>query len=477
MRRIGSTQVGRAYRLVLASLVAMSMILVPQAPGHAVDGFELVGTINVSFSSDIVVSGNYAYVASSSNISVIDTATNSVVDTITTTGAQAPQGAAAIGNNVYFASATDNKLIILNTQTRVVSYLATTGCSSPSQLLVVSSTRLIANCHSSGNVQIYDVTTPAIAGTVTTGTQPRGMSTSGGLVFVPNSSANTMTVVDAAATPPTAVRTVNVGSQPEFTAFLNGKIYVANFAANNVSIVDASTGSVLATVAVGGNPQGIAPCADNIYTSDRWSGTTSVISPTSNTVINTLTLATVGAITHVMGVNGTYAYFLNFSRASVSVVNCSNQTVVTSVTISPNPMKMAFGSQNVYITGSNVISVVSIGSSSNVVTTSESNPVIEFTFGDSQGAVCSQGSSVEQGSWITLPDKATCAPPTNVPNAQLLGWATIPNFPTNVAWRQVNNNWGAYEILGEDDQAIAVYMRTGGGALISAPVNFYPVWG
>lgn len=468
----------RARRALLTCLATvLPLTLIPQVPGHAVDGFELVETINVTFSSEIVVSGNRAYVASSSNISVIDTVTNTVVDTIATSGAGAPQGAAAIGNNVYFASATDNKLIILNTQTRAVSYLATTGCSSPSQLLVVSATRLIANCHSSGNVQIYDVTSPAIAGTVSTGAGPRGMSTSGGLVFVPNSSANSVTVVDAAASPPTAVRTVSVGSQPEFTAYLNGKIYVANFATNNVSIIDSSSGIVLATVAVGNNPQGIAPCVDNIFSSNRWSGTTSVISPTSNTVVNTLTLATVGAITHVMGVNGNFAYFLNFDRSSVSIVDCSNQTVVTSVTISPNPMKMAFGSQNVYITGSNVISVVSIGSVSGDVNTSTSNPIFDFTFGDSQGAICSGASATTQGSWITLPDKATCAPPSNLPNAQLLGWATIPNFPTNVAWRQVNNNWGAYEIFGQGDQVIAVYMRAGGAALISAPVNFYPVWG
>lgn len=464
-------------RLLVICITIAVAVFWGASPTNATGQFEYVGSISVTFSSDIVVSGSYAYVASSTDISVIDTNSNTVIDTIATTGARAPQGAATIGNNVYFAAATDNKLIILDTQTRTVSYLATTGCSSPSQLLVVSNTRLIANCHGSGNVQIYDVNTPAIAGTVTTGAGPRGMSTSGGLVFVPNSSASSMTVVNAAASPPTAVRTVIVGSQPEFTAFLDGKIYVVNFAGNTASVVDASSGSVLATLAVGNNPQGVAPCADNIYTSNRWTGNTSVISPSSNTVINTLTLSTVGAITHVMGVNGTYAYFLNFDRSSVSVVDCSSQSVVTTVSIQPNPMKIAFSSESAYVTGSNVISVISLGASQSGSSTSSTEPIIEMTFGDGQGGVCHGSDSARLGSWANLPEGSACSPPVTIPNARLLGWATIPNFPVEVALRQVNNNWGAYEIFGEDGQVIAIYFREGGAVKVSAPVNFYPIWG
>ena len=121
----------RLARVSIAWLALCAIVFGLQSPSHASGQFELVGTINVNFSSDIVVSGDYAYVASSSDISIIDTTTNLVIDTVATTGARAPQGAAAMGDNVYFAAATDNKLIILNTLTRTVSYLATTGCSSP----------------------------------------------------------------------------------------------------------------------------------------------------------------------------------------------------------------------------------------------------------------------------------------------------------------------------------------------------------
>ena len=73
----------------------------------------------------------------------------------------------------------------------------------------MSSTRLVANCNGSGNLQVYDATVPAIAGTVTAGPDPRATSVNNGLVFVPKSlggtATNTMTVVAAAATPPAVV--------------------------------------------------------------------------------------------------------------------------------------------------------------------------------------------------------------------------------------------------------------------------------
>jgi len=467
----------RLARVTIAWLALCAMVFGLQSPSQATGQFELVGTINVSFSSGIVVSGDYAYVASSSDISIIDTTTNVVIDTVATTGARAPQGAAAMGDNVYFAAATDNKLIILNTLTRTVSYLATTGCSSPNQLVVVSSTRLIANCHGSGNVQIYDVTTPAIAGTVTTGGGPRGMSTSGGLVFVPNSNVDTMTIVDAAATPPVAVRTVNVGDQPEFTAYLDGKIYAANFAGNSVSIVDSSTGTIVATPAVGNNPQGIASCSGNVYTSNRWTGNTSVISPTTNTVINTLSLSTVGAITHVMGVNGNYAYFLNFDRSSVSVVDCADQITVTTVSIEPNPAKVAFSSRYAYITGTNVISVISIAASQAESSSPSSESIFELSLTPMDGTVCSKSSqSAVRGTWVTLPGAKNCNPPASKPDATLLGWSTTPDFPLDLAQRQVDNGWGTYEIFNDAGRITAVFIPAGQATFLSGTNTLYAIW-
>jgi YVTN family beta-propeller protein len=352
-----------------AGLVITAMSIAGLSPAQAEGVFERVATINVTFSSEIVVRGNRAYVASGAEISIIDTTTNTVISTVPLTGVSGLSGAATIGDKVYFAARTTGRLIILDTQTNTVTYLTTTGCTNPTQLLAFSATRLVANCHGTANVMVIDVAGPTIAGLVATGTQPRGMSANGDFVFVPNSGAvpGTVTVVNAAASPPTAVQTINVGNQPEYTAFLDGKIYAANFAANTVTIIDGSSYAVIATLSVGNNPQGIAPCGNNVYTSNRWTGNTSVISPTSNTVINTIPLSDVGAITHVMGVNGDYAYFMNFDRSSLSVVDCTTQTVAATVSIAPNPSWIAFSPDYAYVTGVNTISVVSIPRSGSAI--------------------------------------------------------------------------------------------------------------
>ena len=417
----------------VAVFVVLSALTVSgTSSASAQQPFEVVTTISVNYSSELVVSGDHAYVASGSAISVINTSTNTVVHTIGLSGTSSPDGAAAIGDKVYFADRSNNKIIILDTRTRTVSYLDTTGCTTPSQLRAINATRLIVNCQDSGNVQVYDVTVPTIAGTVTTGSQPRGMSVNAGLVFVPNSGSDTVTVVNAAATPPVALSTELVGDQPEFTAYLDGKIYSANYRDNTVSIIDGSTYSVLTTVPVGNNPQGIEPCVGNTYTANRWTGNTSVISPTTNTVINTIALAGTGAITHVMGVNGNYAYFLNHQFSSLNAVDCSTQTAQATVPLTHRPAKIAFSSQFAYITTPGTpgtISVLSLPRSSTTsVTASATGTYVDFQFFTPDGHECTDISPVRVrvGTLYELPGvDASCR---TMPGATVAGW-TVPGPP------------------------------------------------
>lgn len=416
---------------LIISLVAAGAL--GSTPARAVAPFNVVTTLSVSFTSELVVSGNYAYVASDSQITIIDTSTNQIDAVVATTGARRPDGAATIGDDVYFAAYTDNKLITLDTSTRTVSYLSTTGCTSPSQLRVVNASRLIANCHGSGNVQVYDVTgTPSIVGTVSTGAGPRGMAVNNGLVYVPNSGANTLTVVDAAASTPAAVRTINVGAQPEFAGYLDGKVYSANFAANTVSVIDGTSYSVIATLPVGNNPQGLAPCVGNMYSANRWTGNTSVISPSSDSVIETITLGGVAAITHVVGANGRYAYFLNFDLSSVSVVDCDSRTVTATVSLTAKPSKIAFGSQYAYVTTTGApgkISVISIPADSVDPGASDASiagaSYVDFRFLLPDGRECTAISPVRVrvGSMYQLPGvDASCQ---TVEGSSVAGW-TIP---------------------------------------------------
>ena len=63
-----------------------------------------------------------------------------------------------------------------------------------------------------------------------------------------------------------------------------GDIYVSTATGNTVSVIDPSTDTVIATIAVGTSPDGVAvsptgPDAGDIYVADFGSNTVSVIAP------------------------------------------------------------------------------------------------------------------------------------------------------------------------------------------------------
>lgn len=104
-------------------------------------------------------------------------------------------------------------------------------------------------------------------------------------------------------------------------------------------------------------------------------------------------------------------------------------------------------------------------------------PVYEVNLVDGQGGRCPSTSvSGSVGSWLVLPDAKSCTPPTGRAQSTLLGWATTPNFPLDIAKRQVANGWGAYEIFDTNGQVSAVFIPAGGATLISSPGGLHAIW-
>jgi hypothetical protein len=78
--------------------------------------------------------------------------------------------------------------------------------------------------------------------------------------------------------------------------------------------------------------------------------------------------------------------------------------------------------------------------------------------------------------WMRLPAPQECSfvGGRALTSAQLLGWATTPDFPLALALRQIENGWGAYESMG-DGRITAVFIRAGGWTAQTAPGQLYPV--
>jgi hypothetical protein len=101
----------------------------------------------------------------------------------------------------------------------------------------------------------------------------------------------------------------------------------------------------------------------------------------------------------------------------------------------------------------------------------------ELSFTPEDGTICSNSSqSGTGGTWVTLPGASDCTAPEMRSGATLLGWATAPNFPIDIAKRQVDNGWGAYETFDDTGHITSVFIPAGGATLLSAQGNLYPIW-
>lgn len=93
------------------------------------------------------------------------------------------------------------------------------------------------------------------------------------------------------------------------------------------------------------------------------------------------------------------------------------------------------------------------------------------------GARCSSSDlSSEVGLWVTLPSSSSCSPSADNADAVLLGWATRSDFPVDIAQRQVDNGWGAYETFNDDGRLTGVFIPAGGATVISAPGRLHAIW-
>ena len=204
----------------------------------------------------------FAYVTNrgSNNVSVIDTATNTVV-------ASVPVGTEPVGVAVTPAG------------TRV--YVTS------------------LNLPSGGNVSVIATATNAVVATVPVGDSPWGVAVTpaGNRVYVANLFSNTVSVIDTATN--TVVATVPVGTGPFGVAVTptGARVYVAHSSNyNNVSVIDTATNTVVATVPVGSFPFGVAvtPAGTRVYVANASVPTppptddVSVIDTITNTVVATV---------------------------------------------------------------------------------------------------------------------------------------------------------------------------------------------
>jgi YVTN family beta-propeller protein len=236
----------------------------------------------------------FAYVANAGadTVSVIDTADNTVADTVPV--GDFPLGVAITpdGAFAYVANAAAGTVSVIDTLTNTVADTVPVGDFPLGVAITPDGAFAYVTNKFSNNVSVIDTATNSVVGApVAVGDGPEGVAITpdGAFAYVVNLS-RTVSVIDTLTN--TVADTVPVGDFPVGVAITpdGAFAYVTNALSNTVSVIDTATNTVVATVIVGDFPGGVAITPDGafVYVANSDSNSVSVIDTADNTVVATV---------------------------------------------------------------------------------------------------------------------------------------------------------------------------------------------
>ena len=244
--------------------------------------------------------GTLAYVTNqySESVSVIDTTTNTVINTISLSSY--PYGIALSPNGkqlyvaLYSAGGVSHGrayglLDDINTTTYAITSVRV-GYGDSEIAFMPNGKFAYVSDQNSAMVSVVNTTTNQTIKNISVGSGPIGISVSpnGNYVYVANSGSDTLSIINTSTN--TNVDTLGVGSYPFAIAFLpdGSTAYVTNQNSGNITVINTTNMAVLGSISVNGAPTSIAvnPMGDLLYvTNIASSGMLSVIDPIINNVV------------------------------------------------------------------------------------------------------------------------------------------------------------------------------------------------
>jgi YVTN family beta-propeller protein len=304
-----------------------------------------VGVGNSPFGVAAHPNGTRVYVTNGVTVSVIDTLTNTVVATIPV-GSQ-PHGVAVHpnGTRLYVVNGGSNTVFVIDTATNAVVKTITIPGSSPSPhpfgvAVHPDGTWVYVTNLYRGTVSVIRTSDNTVFATIPVGAYPRGVTVhpDGTWVYVANNGSGNVSVIDTVTN--TVVATIAVGGEPfGIAVHPDGTwVYVANYKADatTVSVIRTSDNTVFATIPVGGRSRGIAvhPDGSKVYAAIE-SNFVSVIRTSDNTVIGTIAVGTwPSAFGQFIVTTPSPTDPTGIGAADPSMVESAHQTLLT-VTVTP----------------------------------------------------------------------------------------------------------------------------------------------
>jgi YVTN family beta-propeller protein len=196
------------------------------------------------------------------------------------------------GSKVYVANSHTNTVSVIDTATNTVVGSPITVGTGPEGVAVTPDGSKVYVANLGGTVSVIDTATNTVVGSpMSGGTNPLGVAVTpdGSKVYVTNNFNGTVSVI-ATATNTVVGSPIAVGGNPEGVAVTpdGSKVYVANAGGTTVSVIDTATNTVIGSpITVGTFPFGVAvtPDGSKVYVANFGSNTVSVIDTATNTVV------------------------------------------------------------------------------------------------------------------------------------------------------------------------------------------------
>ncbi|MGH9264317.1 MAG: beta-propeller fold lactonase family protein [Acidimicrobiales bacterium] len=320
--RPGATAGRRPATAVLAMVVASTLaVAIGASPAYAAPG--------------------RAYVANtvSDTVSVVDTATNTVVATIPVGDQPNALAVRPDGTRVYVANGGSDTVSVIDTATNTV--VATIPVGNFPQGVAVRPDGARVYVATFDGLAVIDPATNSVVATIPV-VAGAGMAFSpdGRRMYVANQALDALTVVDT--TTNTVVTDIPVGHSPHGVAVRpdGARVYVTNQSSLSVSVIDTATNAVVATLPVPRDPTGVAlsPDGSRLYVASL-SGAVTVIDTATNAVVATVPVPFAREV--AVAPSGDRVYVTRDADGQLAVLDTATNTVVANVPVGRSPHGVA----------------------------------------------------------------------------------------------------------------------------------------
>jgi uncharacterized repeat protein (TIGR02059 family) len=248
----------------------------------------IIATIPVGTTSDYFVGssvvGHKLYLSGLRDISVIDTNTDALIASIPI-GTGNAEESTVVGTKVYVSEFDGSAVAVIDTITdTLVTTIHVPGGTYNSTAV---GTKLYVNIYEAHDVTVIDTTTDTVVGSIPSGGEHEaqyGSSALGTRLYVDNINAGTVSVIDT--TTDTVIDTIPVGVFPYYSLPFGNKLYISNRSDGTVSVVDLATDTVVGTLTIGAEPETILPVGSHLYVFSN--DFVTVIDPQTDAVLGTI---------------------------------------------------------------------------------------------------------------------------------------------------------------------------------------------